>query len=341
MKRTSTNGAARLYAFELSGEHNTLPKSEVMALLDIYATGQRELFTLDRCLVVEAEQMDILGMSARLALTHRIIRVLGISESTAESVAREVMDAPIPEGSYRIRGRKMGDADLHSVEVERAFGEALFRRGYRADLSHPEIELRAIITGEMVIFGRVLATPDRKGFEFRRPHLRPFFYPGTLMPRIARALVNLSHVKKEEKLIDPFCGTGGILVEACLAGAKCIGVDVQEKLMRGAKQNLTGLDCSLIVGDARKLPLSDSSVDGAVADTPYGRSALIRAKSRDELLAGSLAELHRVLKPGRRAVVVADREISDQVGDAGFGIIEKHTQRVHRSMTRYITVCVR
>jgi tRNA (guanine10-N2)-dimethyltransferase len=328
-----------VYAFELSGEHDTLPQSEVLALLDIYASQHREVCSLDQCLVVEAQDLDVMRMASRLALAHRIIQVLAISEASTSSVIEAAEGAPIPKARYSIRARRVKQSSFSSEEVERAVGEALWRRGYKADLRRPEIVLRAIITGGKVVFGLELAKIDRRSFEERRPHLKPFFHPGALMPRIARALVNLCQEKEEELLLDPFCGTGGILVEACLVGIKGIGVDVQEMLIRGAELNLMGLDHHLITGDARRLPFKDSSIDGAVADTPYGRSALIRADSKDELIAGSLLELRRVLKPGRRAVVVADRSIRNQLEDVDFKVVEEHTHRVHRSLTRYIFIC--
>lgn len=330
---------SKVYAFELSGEHDTIPQSEVLALLDLYSSKQSVVCSLDQCLVIEAQDLDVKRMALHLALTHRIIKVLAISEASTSSVIEAAEGATIPKARYSIRARRVKQSSFSSEEVERAVGEALLRRGYKADLGRPEIKLRAIITGEQVVFGLELAKIDRRSFEERRPHLKPFFHPGALMPRIARALVNLCQVKEEEGLVDPFCGTGGILVEACLVGIKGIGVDIQEMMIRGAELNLAGLDHHLITGDARRLPFHDSSIQGAVADTPYGRSALIRADSKGELLAGSLVELRRVLKPGRRAVVVADRPIRDLIKEAGFQVVEVHTQRVHGSLTRYVSVC--
>jgi tRNA (guanine10-N2)-dimethyltransferase len=161
------------------------------------------------------------------------------------------------------------------------------------------------------------------------------------MPRMARALVNISQAKKGDLLLDPFAGTGGILVEACLIGIAGIGLDVQKKLIRGARANLDGMDCCLMVGDAKRLPFKDSSIDNAVLDTPYGRSAMIKAPSRDELLAEGLAELGRTLKPGRRMVVVADRPIEDHIIGASLVITEIHRDRVHKSLLRQIFVCMK
>jgi tRNA (guanine10-N2)-dimethyltransferase len=68
---------------------------------------------------------------------------------------------------------------------------------------------------------------------------------------------------------------------------------------------------------------------------------LIEARSKEDLLAESLKELFRVLKHGRRMVIVADRPIDVQVMAAGFEIIQMHSDRVHRSLTRHIFVCRR
>ncbi len=70
------------------------------------------------------------------------------------------------------------------------------------------------------------------------PRINLFFHPGVLMPRVARALANLSGIKPGELFLDPFCGTAGILIEAGLMGARVIGVDAQEKLVEGARMNL-------------------------------------------------------------------------------------------------------
>ena len=45
-------------------------------------------------------------------------------------------------------------------------------------------------------------------------------------------------VKKNETLLDPFCGTGGILIEAGILGINIIGSDIDKKLVYGCKENL-------------------------------------------------------------------------------------------------------
>jgi tRNA (guanine10-N2)-dimethyltransferase len=274
-------------------------------------------------------------------MTHRIIEELAVCPADLEALAQAASSLQLPPKKYLVRARRIRDAAPPADAVEHEVGRILFRRGYRADLSHPELLLRAVITSGRIVLGIEVARTDRSSFEGRRPHLKPFFHPGVLMPRMARALVNLTQVRAGEVLLDPFAGTCGILIEACLIGMNGVGIEVQPSLVRGARCNLQGLDCSLLLGDAKRLPLHDSSIDAAVLDTPYGRSAKIMAASKELLLKESLSELFRVIRPGRRMAIVADRSIEEMIEEVGFVLLQKHTDRVHRSLTRQIFICGR
>ena len=60
----------------------------------------------------------------------------------------------------------------------------------------------------------------------------------SISPRIAKIMINLSKVKKNETLLDAFCGIGVILEEALTQGIKVIGIDKDKKAISGAKINL-------------------------------------------------------------------------------------------------------
>ena len=331
----------KTYAFELSGEHESLPRCEALALVEAFSTRFSEIEFLEQCLIVEAEGLDVEVLGRRLAMTHRIIEVLAVCPADLEALAQAASCLQLPPKKYLIRARRIRDAAPPADAVEHEVGRILFRRGYRADLSHPELLLRAIITSGRIVLGIEVARTDRSSFEGRRPHLKPFFHPGVLMPRMARALVNLTQVRAGETLLDPFAGTCGILIEACLIGVNGVGIEVQPSLVRGARCNLQGLDCGLLLGDAKRLPLKESSIDAAVLDTPYGRSAKIMAASKELLLKESLEELFRVIRPGRRMAIVADSSIEEMIEEVGFVLLQKHTDRVHRSLTRQIFICGR
>lgn len=332
-----------LLAFELSGEHATLPRSEVLASIESLGVDFHIHLSLDGCLIIDlkdpnSEITNILVK--RLAMTHHIIEVLGIGGAEEHEIIDMVKDLEIDlHGTYSIRVKRVRDySKIDTAFLEGQIGGIFYRRGFRADLDKPEKRFRLLLTENRSIFGIVIGSIDRSAFEARKPHYKPFFYPGVLMPRMALALVNIA--QPEKNLLDPFCGTGGILIEGGLIGIHVIGGDMQRKLMLGARTNLEyyNIDHLLMYQDARRLALLDNCVDAVVTDPPYGRSAAIKAESFEHLLSASLKEINRVLKAGKRAVLISDRPIEDLALEAGFRIVEFHPQRVHKSLTRLIYV---
>jgi tRNA (guanine10-N2)-dimethyltransferase len=319
--------------FELSGESKSIPRAEVLALCDGVVAHE-----LERILVVDVDTYDQ-TLGERLAMTHAIHEVKGICSQELESIYEAARSIELPPVRVAVRAKRIGHG-LKSTEVEATIGKALAERGYEIDLSHPQVLVRVLLSNDLCVIGRTLASIDRSRFESRRPRVRPYFYPGVLLPRLARATVNLTRVKAGELLLDPFCGTGGILLEAGLLGAVVVGSDVDSRMVLGTKMNLDYYDVhgDLLVQDARALGLRDESVDAITTDLPYGRSVSVRARSLNQLKAAALSEMLRVLKRNARMVLISHGPIEDEVADAGFTVEGRHAQYVHKSLTREIVV---
>ena len=254
--------------------------------------------------------------------------------------------------------------------VERALGTVLVDRGFTVDLDDPDHELRAIFSaasgdvdddtpGECCALGW-LAVESVRDFGERAPSDRPFFQPGSMDAMDARALVNIAGARPGATILDPMCGTGGILIEAGLLGARTVGGDAQWKMARGARENLTHvldgdgrpdderypetLSWDVYRGDATEFPVKDAldadqersgkPIDGVVFDAPYGRQSKIEGDLR-AVVSGALAEARRVAP---RCVLVADRSWSAVARDAGWTIDSQFERRVHRSLVRYVHV---
>jgi len=203
-------------------------------------------------------------------------------------------------------------------------------------LNNPETEYRAILSEDKCYFGRVLFSINRSGYDERNPGKRDFFHPGVMMPRMARTLANIAGVQAGDRVLDPFCGTGGILIEAELLGAHAIGSDFDPLMISGSRQN--SAQSFLMLADATRLPFKDHAIDSVVTDLPYGQSVCIKkTDTMDNLYAGALEEIRRVLKPGRRAVVVTHRDIS-AIARQHMTVLQQHEQRVHKSLTRRVLV---
>ncbi|MFA6963253.1 MAG: DNA methyltransferase [Patescibacteria group bacterium] len=68
---------------------------------------------------------------------------------------------------------------------------------------------------------------------------------GMLPPKLARMMINLALGSKKQEgkslVIDPFCGSGNILIEALLLGADAMGSDVSEKAVNDSMNNIKWL----------------------------------------------------------------------------------------------------
>ena len=177
---------------------------------------------------------------------------------------------------------------------------------------------------------------DRGAYNERNPGKREFFHPGVMMPRMARTLVNLSRAKDGTTMLDPFCGTGGMLIEAEMLGLRAVGSDFDPAMIRGSKENIKESD--LLLADSTRLPVKDGSVGAVVTDFPYGQSVCIKkADTMERLYHDALEEINRILVPGHRAIVVTHRDISG-IAAQHMTVLQHHTQRVHKSLTRHVLV---
>ncbi|MCX6683045.1 MAG: methyltransferase domain-containing protein [Methanoregula sp.] len=315
---------------ELSGENPTIPFAEI----DCIGT------VLDKRAQVALVNSPEPATACRLAMTHRVLEYLGECRPEFGAFSELLEELAIEsEQPFAGRAKKVHAGDTRMVqqcsqqELERLIGTMI--KG-PVSLDVPEIEFRAILSEDRCYFGRVLFTIDRGGYDRRNPGNRSFFHPGVMMPRMARALVNISCAQKGDLLLDPFCGTGGILIESGLMGINAIGSDFDPIMVKGSRQNMPAGDS--ILADSVHLPLQDVSVDAIVTDLPYGQSVSIKKDHTVErLYDDTLRELDRVLKPGKRAVVVAHRDISD-IAARHMRIIQRHEQRVHKSLTRRVLV---
>lgn len=186
----------------------------------------------------------------RMHSIYRAIRVTGSGEITGLEVmegttairalrefAREIPFPEITSGTtLAVRCRRRGDHHFRSPHVERAIGSILVDRyGSPVDLENPEVTVRVEITGSKVDMG-VLLTPaelDRRFQWLYRPRV-------TLSTVTAYALLSLADsCEIDGALLDPFCGSGTIPLEAASHRADGIfASDISSEAVAGTRANL-------------------------------------------------------------------------------------------------------
>ncbi len=139
-------------------------------------------------------------------------------------------------------------------------------------------------------------------------------------------------------MVDPFVGTGALLAEAALIGARVTGVDVDAEMIRGAAQNFEHLGVQAeawIAGDAAEVASVGSiglPFDALVTDVPYGRSSGTQGEPVGSLLRRVLPLWAARVRRGGRVVIVSASDV-DPLGEP-WHRVRSVSVRQHRSLTR-------
>jgi tRNA (guanine10-N2)-dimethyltransferase len=271
------------------------------------------------CLAAEGKG-GIRNREGRVALAPRLERPrrLARSHEVSEVVYRggiEGIDIS-PETSFAVRSPD---------GLEKPVGKQLSGPENTVDLENPDEIYRAYGTKEELVLGRQVADIDRGLFEKRVNQNREFSSPVSMSPVLARTLVNLSQVSVGETLFDPFCGTGGVLIEAGLCGIKPAGADIKGEMVKGTKENLEQLGVlnHNIHESAARHASHKVDYEVVVTDLPYGKSSEVEGDAIDQLLEAA--------EDAGRTVFVSDK-------DSVRGMEPTFSVYIHGSLTRHVYV---
>ena len=135
---------------------------------------------------------------------------------------------------------------------------------------------------------------------------------------VGAEIVRRTWVREGERLLDVACGTGNVAIQAALAGAAAIGLDLSPDLFPAARRRAAeaGVRIELVEGDAEQLPFADGEFD--VVTSVFGAMfapSPVRAA----------AEMARVLRRGGRIGLAS--WTPDGTAGAMLGTIERHQPR--------------
>lgn len=147
---------------------------------------------------------------------------------------------------------------------------------------------------------------------------------GMLPPKLSKIMINLAGAKRDATLLDPFCGSGTLLIEAALMGyTTLLGSDISPRAITDTKQNFEWIRQDydtirlpkLMVADIRTLvgTLGAKSVDTIVTE-PFlgnpqtGRSSQSQLRSEAAkllpLYEQTLEAFGKLLRPGGTIVMI-------------------------------------
>ena len=323
------------HLIELSGESESLAKAESLAVASMNGKSTHE--SDGRALILETDT-GASDFVSRLSLAWSVSE--HIFSCGPDELDSHLENLQLPGKTFRVRTSRLEDNHVpeDGRKLASHIGQVLSAR-YGVNLEIPDMEVRVLMS-EKYHVGILSGEIDRSSFESRKPENRPYKHPISLHPKLARALVNLTGVRNNQTLLDPFCGTGGILLEAGLIGCHPVGGDIDERMVNGSLQNLShfGIENPDIrIADISSWPKEHAPVDAIATDPPYGRSASTAREPIELLYKRAFAACYDVLKDGGRLAIVLPSEKHLSLAE-GFDQEEMHPVRVHRSLTRYFCV---
>lgn len=261
----------------------------------------------------------------RLALTHEVGRKISeIAVGDLENLDTDYR----PAGSFSVRVETLSEGQGSRKNIEKRLGRFFKAGNNSVDLENPDITIKVYIEDGKAFICELIEDINRSLFEKRRNQNRPFSSPVSLDPVLARVLVNLSGVRPGEHVLDPFCGTGGILIEAGLCGVGVHGLDVKDEMVSGSERNLE--EYGIINHDIRQGEVSridevfQRDFDAIITDLPYGKSSKEAGNPVEEFL--------EFIEDFEGPVVFVWNEEELNGYTADFSVY------VHGSLTRYIFV---
>lgn len=252
----------KLMYFCIFGSHPELSKAELSAVLpDIQHNKHFEkmsVFESKQC--NPAHLMKILGGTIKLG---EVIKTLPIQKLTPQAIANLLT----PESNTNSRSLDFGLTVYGSKTLQKKLSKfpiqlkkELKARGFsvrwvtgksneplspaavaKCKLTQkPNADLCLTADGDTLLIGKTSHVQDADAWskrDYDRPHRDS--KNGMLPPKLARMMVNLSQTPEEGVLLDPFCGSGTILMEAALAtdAKKIIGSDIDGKQINDTQKN--------------------------------------------------------------------------------------------------------
>ncbi|WP_440059881.1 TRM11 family SAM-dependent methyltransferase [Thermogladius sp. 4427co] len=317
----------------LSGENESLSEGELKTLLNTYDRGHSIECNIMVCIVKHTDERAWIKISERAANVREVGEV-DLFEKLEEydDLSRLVKELGSLDNPY---------SKLYLTVFRGLWDEA--RAGSLRSLLEmvrkPSGKIgRVIISGNWVITG----TPLYK-HKSKTPYLKVFDRSIAITPRLARTLINLSGVKEGDVILDPFVGTGTIILEAFSMGILGIGVDIDWSLINGFAKNLNynKYPSIPVLSDSTKLEYTN--IDAVVTDPPYGRGASTKGLRPLDLVESFLVNAYEGLsRRGGRIVFMApsslELDIDDTITRTGGLIKDKFYTYVHSDLGRLIYV---
>jgi tRNA (guanine10-N2)-dimethyltransferase len=271
-----------------------------------------------------------------------------IINNTIKSI-KEIKNTPLKSNKIIIDKNKRDNEKIYS-EKELAYYIWKSVKNPKVNLENPKTHIEIFFFEDKVLCCLLLHKLEND-FQGRRSHLRPKPSPISLHPKLARAMVNLTGADEKDTILDPFCGSGGILIEAGLMGMKTIGYDINKKMVWKSIVNLKNYKIRNSTLKIKDFFTINKKYKYIVADLPYGLNTNIMENIRittqnREQMRGYLESFYsKVVKKlesilSKRAVIIFPSYVNYKkiIKKSKLKIKKEFESYVHGNLTRKILI---
>jgi len=205
------------------------------------------------------------------------------------TLARATADHPL---TFRVTCDRIGDHPFQAPTIEYEMGGACSEvyPHCRPKMTDFDVHLRIDVVANRVLIGTQLNVED-----LSKRHFLRYRNSVTIKTNVAYIMLRLANVREGSVVLDPFCGSGTILLEALEMTNKtcqCIGMDVNRRAAEGAGKNalsegygpdIAEFHCSDARG-MRRIVTDDRLVDVIVSNMPWGVSETFCSTERHRFL---------------------------------------------------------
>lgn len=260
-----------MYLFILSQKHLPLALAEAQALY-----GTKNISGSNEYAIVNITKKTVKKRYQKLAFTKAAYEILfSCSKKEVENKIKKYFWNKIITGTFCVRSstdeQKFATMIWNILKKKKSTNP-------KVDLRNPNVLIHFFFVGKKVFVTKKLWQNQNTFLERKAQH-RPGFYPASLHPQLALGMVNLSGVISGT-IVDPFCGTGGILIEASFSKRKSFGFDISNWMLEKCQQNLAYYKMKKVQIQRADATLFRKKCAAIVTELPFGKNT----KSQDLIL---------------------------------------------------------
>lgn len=288
------------------GRNPKLSQSEIHSYLKARNQKFKEIFLEENLLLIELEnEVDIneLGGTLKSGLIE--------SSGTEETVESYIFSEELIEKdkfNYAVFGnidpeiiKLKFKSEKRKTTLKHGRKEIHFQNEGKTNLPKADHYFILHKHNNKFYFGKINQEYNFKEVEYRdmkKPERREHL---AISPRLAKILINLSETKKDDTILDPFCGIGGIMQEAIIKKLNAYGTDTDKEAIYHARKNLDWIQrryktthhYTPKTENAKNI--TNKNFDGIATETPLGE--VLKKQPNDPKAKQIIQKFERIIIP--------------------------------------------